>query len=241
MRLPASLSCAFCASIFSLSAWGYTTTWTTADYFDWTWPQGQPLPTNYQDNCSASGAENSACEVQGFYAGALGIAHADPYNIGVSVYVGADELASGASAEAYAGVDDWFAFTPDPGQNAPVSAEVELLVNHAWTEWVAGWRGTFQGAEIPFSQFVLFDTVPYTGDPFEVTMTGDADGSADGGEGGPGSGVMRLQQPIMLDAQGNVVTGTFALVPEPGYWPIIAALVLGFAVIGRLKLGRFRA
>lgn len=241
MRLPASLSCAFCASIFSLSAWGYTTTWTTADYFDWTWPAGDPLPTNYQQSCANTGSTASACNVQGVYAGAQSTASADSYSIGLLVMLGASEIASGARASASASIDDWFAFAPDPGQNPAVQAEMTLSILPRTTGWEVGWRGTFEGLEINGGGEHAVVTVPYTGDPFEVTVNAIADGSADNYEGGMGIFEFYLLPTTMLDANGNTVTGTLTLVPEPGYWPIIAALVLGFAVIGRLKLGRFRA
>lgn len=192
MRLQRVLSCAFCASIFSLSASGYTITSATASYFDWIWPAGDPFPTTYDQSCSNNGNTASWCEVQGLHAGARGMAFADSYSISVAVGLGADEIDSGAAASASASIDDWFAFTPDPGQNAPVAARIELRVLPSVQGSEIRWRGTFQGSELPYTNFTFFDTVPYTGDPFEVTVTGMADASINPYEGGTGGVEMYL-------------------------------------------------
>lgn len=164
------------------------------------------------------------------------MAFADSYSISVAVGVGSDEIDSGAAAGASASIDDWFAFTPDPGQNAPVAARIELRVLPSVQGSEIRWRGTFQGSELPYTNFTFFDTVPYTGDPFEVTVTGIADASINPYEGGTGGVEMYLRPTIMLDAEGNAVTGMLTLVPEPAYWPLI--LLLCFAVTARRARSR---
>ena len=248
MRLRGILSCAFCASVFSFSAWGYTTTSTSSimwyDIFpsDGGWPTSSPFI-----RCANNGNLDSVCNTLDFaYIGEVGgriEAAVSPAGNTFSMWasLGAYGFESYIDMEADVDMVDLFKFTPNPGQNQPVEAQVTVWTRGRLDPFIVAWAGTFNGQNMPqVPDTLLTQTLPYDGTPIEVNIHAQLFASASQGEDGQGDIDVWLNPIVMLDAEGNVVTGKMEIVPEPGYWPVVAALVLGFAAIGRLKPGRFQ-
>lgn len=247
MRLPASLSCAFCASIFSLSAWGYTITSATATVKG-NDKSSQPFfatcnsNNNIVSDCELGSPQYNSYAVVSISAGA-GDGYAGAGGMAGSIYsgTGAYGLATGTASASFF---DTYEFTAEDGQVPATQVLFWVIVSgHVHGSLVGGAFDGYTFYEDGYSAHGLIGLrpiiIPYNGTPFDSDGTLEFSLGSDDGYISYGDALIKVQSITMLDAAGNPVAGTLRLVPEPAYWPVVA-FVIGFAAIARLKPGRFR-